>query len=263
MPAGPPVRPSKLFNKYPDKKALRKYVERWGIGSNFIELMEWKRGGIMDQAPKHVLQFDAAMAMYFRQHALRAPQMPPKMRDPDTGGELLTLYRGVTFDSSIVNRLLRHGHFADDYFAFSRSRKTAFGYASFNARPGHEIMLFRLRLTDVPRGTPWVWFTGDRDLAKNAAVVRGQPRNNEVLLPKGDLKFLRREETTLALDLPHMKLHYPVHMIDVAFRPVSEEASWVALKAALKFKSKGAWGRRGAPPARPAPPTTASAPVPK
>lgn len=242
----------KMFPRHPTKKELEKTMRNYGTMDTFQEVLEWKRGGEMHKAPMRVQRYDAAMRMYFQKHALRAPQMPPKMRDADTGGELRTLYRGVAFDGDLADMIFSQTHLNDEYMSFSRSRQTAMGYALFNLKRSDRMVLFRLDLSAVPRGTPWVWYHGGPGRPTNKSVVGpsvhdidgGSSSNYEVLLPPGDLKFLSKPVgSVFEIPLPGGRGMIRKHLttVDVAYRPFSEEASWVALKAALKLRKKG-WG---------------------
>lgn len=177
------------------KRDLKALTKSWTSG-NFTAVQQVKRHG--GTSGRGVL-VNAAIKAYMKQHALRAPAMPPKMRNIATGSELPTLYRGVSMLADEFDKGMRDRAFRDKgYMAFSRSQDVA-EYLALQHRQNmqHMIVMFRLRVTEVPRGTPWVWFAGKPEIGPgcgfknpkyNTCFVQSEtPYENEVLLPPGKL----------------------------------------------------------------------------
>jgi hypothetical protein len=127
-----------------------------------------------------------ALALYFYSNALRAPHVPTDVKG------LRALYRGVTLDAGQLRSLLQSKIASDDgYMAFTRKQDFAVKMMQSVHRrsPERVPVLFRLRLSDVPASTPWIWFThpsngATRDPRWNTSLYRDQ---HEVLLPPGKL----------------------------------------------------------------------------
>jgi hypothetical protein len=145
----------------------------------------------MDQAKQFkAVYIDRHMAQVFRNTAIRAPVVPLKY------SHTKFLYRGV--HDWQAEQLLQSGKLdIRSYIAFSRSRGIAFNFAA----AGNIGVLMRLRIEDVPKGTPWIWFDHsnynndghkiNKTYSKN--VYRSLvPNEEEVLLPPGELTLSTR-----------------------------------------------------------------------
>lgn len=228
----------------------------WGTKSGFSSVQEYKGGyPWAKEFNIDTRRLAAGMNMYMAKFALRAPAMPPKMRNLETGSEVPTLYRGLMVDEDILHYANQKGVWPNEgYAAFSRSKNTALMYGTglmtLSAAPGRNpvIVLLRLRATDVRRGTPWVWFTGDDDMARNKTVLRGIKSNQEVLLPPGRMVFKDPPRTsTYEYQLGGRTFKKKVYTYNISYEPTaSTNTAWVALKAAMKFKARGAAGARKA-----------------
>ena len=131
--------------------------------------------------PMHTQTVDsnASIARYFRAHARRAPGRPARQR------HVTVLYRGTDLTAAQLKSLLGKG-FHDElgYSSFSTVKNVAMGFR----RAGG---VFRLRLSDIERGTPYIWFTDPHDKRGGNAVTE-HPGESEVLLPPGRFSLAAR-----------------------------------------------------------------------
>jgi hypothetical protein len=157
------------------------------------------------------------MAQVFRNTAIRAPVVPLKY------SHTKFLYRGV--HEWQAEQLLQSGKLdIRGYIAFSRSKRKAFEFAE----KGNIGVLMRLRVEDVPKGTPWIWFDHSSNNSNNKSNSNSNSNSNnnnrankvdrqleyskhlqtknlyqsllsseeEVLLPPGELVLRKKFETT-------------------------------------------------------------------
>jgi hypothetical protein len=128
----------------------------------------------------------AAMVRYFREHALRAPSMPP---GEFVNGRQAILFRGMHgseyFD---VGKALRDGQISErGFIAMTRNLSVAREFAEKHQQlPGIIVQIDGIK--DVPRGTPWLWFD-KKTLSANHKLKSFLPGEQEVLLPPGRLIF--------------------------------------------------------------------------
>jgi hypothetical protein len=179
---------------------------------------------------------------YMSKFALRAPQKPPKVRNLETGSEMVTLYRGVGLTNAQLADAVNRGGLPDrGYVAMSRSRRFA---TNFGGRDelGNTLVM-RLREADVPRGTPWLWFAGRAEtipLKRTAPALpyrsgvqlpidphgrfkrharefvnATMPEEDEVLLPPGTLVFK---------GAPRQQANRTTWLVDVRFQPAPRRA---------------------------------------
>jgi hypothetical protein len=107
------------------------------------------------------------MAQVFRNTAIRAPVLPLKY------SHTKFLYRGV--HDWQAEQLLKSGKLdISGYIAFSRSRSRAFEFAE----KGNVGVLMRLRVEDVPKGTPWIWFDHSNNSDKSSSKSNSNSSNN-------------------------------------------------------------------------------------
>lgn len=145
-----------------------------------------------------------------KRFSMRAPDMPPKVRNLQTGSEFPTLYRGLMVSEGGLQRMFDNGFWADKgYMAFSRSKPYALDWALGAAAYMGVPVLFQINVRDVQRGTPWIWFRGTAEayyqqqggLKKKINFIplgfnKGSaPEENEVLLPPGAI--LLKSATTI------------------------------------------------------------------
>lgn len=130
-----------------------------------------------------------ALATYMRDHTYRAPSIFPGIERPTY------LYRGMFPPMSGPTILDKGLPNWKGYIAFSRKKHVGLRFSM-----GH--VLFRLRLDDVPRGTPWVWFlpqhTNNTDFGRKRNMVQSVHKEYEVLFPPGRLEFKSQEDRDIS-----------------------------------------------------------------
>lgn len=247
---------NKFFDKFPTKRDLTKHAWRWGGTANSIELQRAKRSAMDVKNPyqfwkqhPNMRRFDAGLRMYLDTVALRAPAMPPKVRNFETGSEFPTLYRGFSIpDSKMIEgaRIWRD----EGYMAFSRDRNVSLKYGFENAfhHSHNAVVLFRMNVRDVPPGTPWIWYTGTPESfgKPNASFVQTTlVNNNEVMLPPGILQIKNLVDDGLYTSdywtkhkkgWKHGQFTKRLFTADVEYRPFSDRVPNLVRKAANKFK---------------------------
>jgi hypothetical protein len=133
-------------------------------------------------------KLSSVLEKYFAQYALRAPQMPPGQF---VNGRQKYLYRGMHASSYFdLNRALRDGQVVErGFIAVTRDKKIAEDFA----KKGERGIMVRIDpFQDVPRGTPWLWFSAR---TRNSYVISTLPEEAEVLLPPGRLVFRGSPQT--------------------------------------------------------------------
>ncbi len=136
---------------------------------------------------------DAAwLARYMTHHALRAPALP---RDAPRG----PLYRGMRMTEAELLGMLNSGKWSDrGFMSFTRQSSYADAFGQRRTRnTAKYVVLFRLRLGDVQRGTPWIWYAGwDIPNALKTIdhlegwVIPEELEEQEVTFPPGTLRVL-------------------------------------------------------------------------
>lgn len=177
-----------LGMQVPDKRIARTAAEQW-TGAHYDNIQRLRRTGRASDPYTNRLNY--TLRTYMKKFSLRAPAMPPKIRNP-AGGELQWLYRGITMSRSQFEDVKRAGRLVDrGYMAFSRYRDVAEGFADSYENDSRVGILFRLNVRDVPRGTPWIWYTDPKAAAgrRSAYVASAVPEEEEVVLPPGALVF--------------------------------------------------------------------------
>ena len=141
----------------------------------------------------HAAMTNASLARYMRNYAPRAPEIVPGIERPTY------LYRGMHGPLAAAVALDRGLKGWRGYLAFSRNYDISkkFGKKSPDAaetdvdRMGH--VLFRLKLDDVPRGTPWIWYltsgTNEAEMRRARNTAKAGLPEHEVLFPPGRLDF--------------------------------------------------------------------------
>ena len=182
------------FIKTPQRKDLKRFITHW-TGGNYVDIQKARRTKGHDATP-YAKSHNLAMAMYMRNHALRAPTMPSGMQEGQ-------FYRGVVMPKVRLHELLGSGSVHDPgYLAFSRKIDVAssFSRGRQHSRELFVPVMFVLKTSDVPRGTPWIWFEG-----RNTPSSRlfGKPSSfetshmsheSEVVLPPGALHLVRNPD---------------------------------------------------------------------
>ena len=145
----------------------------WGSGHHNVQALA-RTGQVGDPSRREAASNLAkAMREYMAKHALRAPGKPAHSRD------VTTLYRGVR-GASLRATLQNTGRLADaGFMAFSRKLEKAEAFGE---------TIFALDISDIPRGTPYVWFTDNTRNAKAGRAVKTEHEGeHEVLLSPGVL----------------------------------------------------------------------------
>ncbi len=181
-----------LFSRIPTKSVLRQTIQHWTRYHNDrIALARRKGVNITTDS----LQVDWAMAAYMRDFSLRAPMMPIKARNPlqnpntrQTQQPPRYLYRGVGW--YVPTGV---GSFRDkSYTSWSTNPQTAgrFGLSRGALRVS-STRVYRLDISTIPRGTPWIWFSGKGATLKNGwnISLMGDVED-EVVLPPGTLNLV-------------------------------------------------------------------------
>jgi len=146
---------------------------------------------IMNDLLKRAKRTNAAVSQYMRNTHIRKPIMPSGMRTK-------YLYRGF-HGQQVVSSLLKTKRLADPGFmSFSRSADISIFFAKKD--PKHNIVL-RIRVEDIPDGTPWLWFSKDKE-PRYRGINRMRQSSfgveEEVLLPPGRIILGKRIPTNNA-----------------------------------------------------------------
>jgi hypothetical protein len=228
----------KLWERAPKKKDIHRHVASWQ-DSGFIHVAEARRFG--KPPGKLAVQINHALVSYMKSTALRAPAMPVKATTK-------TLWRGMVVTPETYKAIQKTKVWHDTSFlSFTRNRKTAehsanptsirerYDPSEYHRLKGKTVgILWKLDVTDVQRGTPWIWFA-DKDstrgrLGTMAWHLESKPQHQminktwapsqgilggqeETLLPPGTLHVIDKPlETTSGAYIfrvkfvPHQKL---------------------------------------------------------
>ena len=156
---------------------------------------------------KSVLNMAIGMKRYFLQKALRKPSVPP--------GETIDgyLFRGIFVTPGQLKGLSENGFWTDKaYMAFSTDVNVALSILAGKAathsneeesgpRSSDIPVLFIIKKSNIPTGTPWAWFGKRRQewIGMTVALSQHLPKNkvqslhgpaSEVLLPPGKLRVM-------------------------------------------------------------------------
>lgn len=167
-------RKTKVWERAPKKKDITRHVAAWQ-NSGFIHVAEARRFG--KNLGKLEVQMNHALVSHMKNSSLRAPTLPVKATTK-------TLWRGMVVTPETYNTIKTSKIWHDKSFmAFSRNR----GIAEHSADPkriqnryhpteqyrleGKTVgILWKLDVTDVQRGTPWIWY-GDIETTRGARVM--------------------------------------------------------------------------------------------
>lgn len=210
-PLQPPRKKNRIINglkKWTKENVYKKVQNKLRTGS---------QGGVNNTIRNLVL--------YMEKYALRAPQrphgwnylpqntsrQPPGVRNSQWKGPRTYLYRGV--HGVQANTARKYGSvLSKGYVAMSRYLDTSKIFGKFpptenndgrsnNTSNGYtdsgDGVLFRVSMNNIPRGTPWVWFSAKnvhgttKDLRKSPWRLKKKPlsqiNEGEVLLPPGSI----------------------------------------------------------------------------
>lgn len=233
----------RAFWRHPTKRELAARLKNWSTNM-YHNIQDGRRTASMNTKPARIRRLNQSMQMYMRHFALRAPHMPPKVRNfVNPGSEFPVLYRGVSVKRTVFNSWARAGQLTEaGYMAFSRDPEYALTFGT-RARNAVSVLL-RLSVRDVPRGTPWVWFLGssqDLGTLHHKTWLRSHaPIEEEVLLPPGTL-HIRRWKTYTTPVKENMYANNEnaemrkVRVVDVAYRP--SNVPWTVVRAVAKLKA--------------------------
>ena len=192
------------FRRHPKKRELASIVTEWTSDAYFPIQQHLRGERSLDRLESRIL---TGLKKYMDEFSLRAPTMPPKVRNSTSGSEFPRLYRGVNMTEGQFHSMVMRGHDTDrGYMSFSRNIMEAF---AFLGRDRGVEVVFRLDVRDVARGTPWVWFDSADRPTDRAWLASGQSGESEVLLPPGTL-VVRGAELRKSLAGPY-------HLVDVAY----------------------------------------------
>jgi hypothetical protein len=182
------VRDNKLFPTYPTKTEIRQLVQHWSRKQNNIISKARRTGDI--GIPKASLQVDWALAAYMRDFSLRAPAMPIKARDPldpKYQAPPRYLYRGVSWSVALGKSLSDAS-----YMSWSTNPQVSAGFGLSGRVGGKQsTRVYRLDISSIPHGTPWIWFSGKGAQLKNGWNISFFADNeSEVILPPGTLTIV-------------------------------------------------------------------------
>ena len=223
------------FRRVPQKRNL---VHRGGplsawIAHTFRNIQDVRRGTTTIVGKKKAgaremtkaARNSAWLQTYMTRHALRGPALP--LRAP-TG----PLYRVVYLTPAQYSRLISRGEWHDKGFmAFSRDKPAGGISCSHNIK-----VVFRLSLSDVTPGTPWIWFVGLQEKKRFPAITRwddlgwsdlGLPGEHEVLLPPGTLRVNKLLDVKLTVNedvCGNGNRGRPYKWVEVSFVPDPEFA---------------------------------------
>lgn len=159
------------------RKGLRTYLRAYSGESYFRRIQNARRNTQYrpDLVPNNV-RVNRYLAQYMRDITYRAPDRPREFT------HVTSIYRGLS--GVAASTLLRSRRLHDPgWISFSRSRDTAHEYATQNGNAPSVVL--ELRVLEVTRGTPWIWFSSS---GINSRTIKPVYENEEeVLLPPGTL----------------------------------------------------------------------------
>jgi len=177
-------------------KKQRYYISQWTTPSTYQHIQDARRRefstvqGLTSQDKRT----NRYLAQVFRNTGTRAPVIPRLETTNTTLTATKTptnrptyLYRGVHGPQGKEYSL--HKMFRDKgYIAFSTKKSVANRFTKANYG-----VLLRLRVDDVPHGTPWIWFRDpNTKVSRNKDTFPSTFPEAEVLLPPGTIRLLAR-----------------------------------------------------------------------
>lgn len=193
------------MKRYPKLKEAWKDVPLW-TEENHHDVCDYMSG--RNTSSKTAAAQIRSLDAYMKHAALRVPDVPKH-----ASSAIKVLYRGVpseTFPPKLaVGKVVRSN--SGCFTAMSYIKDTALEFTGYNNRG----ILFRLNVSQIARGTPWIWFkyrqTVDNMIfhAKRLHAPFSHSNEREVLLPPGYFKIIRISRDS--------KNH--VALVDVAYAP--------------------------------------------
>lgn len=174
------------------KRAIAQGLSNW-TSMQYREIQNAHRGVATASLSGEASLTNASLAKHMRNYGPRAPEIIPGIHRPTY------LFRGMHGPLAAAVALDGGLKKWTGYLAFSRDYDISkkFGKTSPDAaetdvdRMGH--VLFRLKLDDVPRGTPWIWYltsgTNEAEMRRKRNTARAGLPEHEVLFPPGRLDF--------------------------------------------------------------------------
>ena len=190
------IKVRQLFDKYPTKDELRRVITEW-TGNTYVIITEARRKKNPEIKPEY-LRVDWAMAAYMRDFSLRAPTMPIKARNPlnqTYQSAPRYLYRGVSWSIPLGKSLMDAS-----YTSWSTNPQTGARFGLGKSLRGPEsTRVYRLDISTIPRGTPWIWFSGKGARLQNGWNISFmEDRESEVILPPGTLTLVNTSKISMA-----------------------------------------------------------------
>ena len=203
---------TRLVPSFPRKRQSMARATEW-TSETYRETCDYLRGARPNRT-NAAAQVIAALKAYMKHSAPVAPVTPRSQPRP------AELWRGVQISAvnpvvpKVGDTLMANG---GCFTAFSTRYEIASAFASTGDKGGPLVprtyrggFVYRLQVDRIARGTPWAWFSDDA-WARNDATLPPRWRDtlesladeNEVLLPPGHLKVLRRSARagTVVIDI--------------------------------------------------------------
>ena len=140
--------------------------------------------GKNDHRAKTAIRANGAIAQYMRNSGVKSPNIPIYIDEKPK-----FLYRGI---HGRQLETLKKGYIrSNEFISFSRSLEIA---KKFSIRSGNTGMIFRLDVSKLQHGIPWVWFP-DQDINNRrtrSTVESSIAHEREVLFPPGELRLVRK-----------------------------------------------------------------------
>ena len=155
---------------YPKK--MEEYVSHWTLGEGYRFqhlrrgtpefIFKTEKGFLMNNFRQKKLEFakkiEKYMSQFLRNSALLTPQTPLTVNAKN-----LKLYRGL--HGPLAEQMVKQGMLSDNqYMAFSRATGVSKGYINSshslgeNWKSGSVSFMLVIKFTDIPHGTPLIWF---------------------------------------------------------------------------------------------------------
>lgn len=183
---------------------LKNMILKRGAYSMSISVTKdmWPNDSSQKLSPKAVNQ---ALAKHFKDHALRAPQMPRRYgwhRNNTVVPVPRYLYRGI--HSPMSETLQKKGVLKDKgYIATSTDKRVSSSFAdhfdeeSNNNNNNNNVdgIILIIPIESIPKGTPWVWFDyllDDSSYHPQSNTIISMSDESEVLLPPGTIRLVEK-----------------------------------------------------------------------
>lgn len=195
---------------------VRNHLQTW-TGHAHVNVQE-KRRHSFRRVQNKTQCLDYYLTHYFRKTHIRSPKVPEPFTHVDV------LYRYVS--RPFVDALLKNGVVSDNGFmAFARTLESVLNvyYEWGIENPNETPYVLRLRVKDVERGTPWLWFQGTdkyccKDIYNGYECYAWQ---NEVLLPPGTMTVQNHNTKTKnirIIDVKYQRSKDAHHILNTTMR---------------------------------------------